>query len=144
MVPNPWHLLPTCPPFVHRDDAEAVQSFNEQATPAHYLHVDAVLPEPFLGNRDAPVVLLSNNPGYSGKGLAFKTDPRFIERMRCNLLHMPLDYPFIYLSPDLNGPSRDWWERKLKHLLRRFGREVVAASLFEVVYFPYLNIRRIY
>ena len=34
-----------------------------------HLYAEQLLPEPFIGDRFAPVLLLSNNPGVTGKGL---------------------------------------------------------------------------
>src|SRR6266496_2974449 len=57
--------------------------------------------------------------------------------MRQNLLHEPSEYPFVHLAREFNGPGRRWWERKLKHLLKRFGTERVARSVLNVPYFAY-------
>jgi hypothetical protein len=59
--------------------------------------------------------------------------------MRDNLRHGPSDYPFVYLAPEPRGAGKKWWESKLKHLLHRFPREVVARSVLEVVYLPYAS-----
>src|SRR5207245_11805556 len=100
------------------------------------LQMGEILPEPFVGDKDAPVVLLSNNPGF-GEGALPKRDPAFMARLRNNLAHGPADYPFLFLAPEFGGPGKTWWERKLKCLLKRFEREVVARSILNVVYFPY-------
>jgi hypothetical protein len=43
----------------------------------------------------------------------------------------------VYFHPDFAGSGKQWWGRKLKHLIKRFGEEVVARSVLNVVYFPY-------
>jgi hypothetical protein len=63
-----------------------------------------------------------------------------MNRMRMNLLHEPSDYPFLYLDPAFSEVGK-WWDSKLKHLLRVFGREVVARSVLNVVVFPYASNR---
>jgi len=135
---NPWCRLPASPPYVLRDDGPLVRAFNKTAGPDHFLHVDEILPEPFVYAPDAPVVLLSNNPGF-GEATAHKQDRGFMNRMRKNLLHERSDHPFVYLAPDISEALKSWWERKLKHLLKRFAPEVVARSILNVVYFPYAS-----
>src|SRR5690242_4076687 len=136
MNENPWCDLPVSEPFVLPSDREQVSKFNERVGPGsdRSLQLD-ILPEPFVGARDAPVVLLSNNPGV-GKGADHRRNQVFRDRMRKNLIHRPSDYPFVYLDPKLNEAGK-WWHRKLKNLLEEFGGEVVARSILNVVFFPY-------
>ena len=96
-----------------------------------------MLPEPFLGRRDAPVVLLNLNPGYSPEGPRIHSDPSFAARVRRNLCHLPAEYPFYLLDPAITGPGRDWWEPKLRQLIGQVGRQVVATGVLCIEYFPY-------
>jgi hypothetical protein len=136
MNENPWCSLPTSSPYVLPEDEPNVSAFNKMPgrKPNHVLQLD-ILPEPFIGVPDAPVVLLSNNPGF-GKRAHLKHEQDFIRRMRNNLHHEPSDCPFVYLAPDI-GDVGKWWESKLKTLIHCFGREVVARSILNVPYFPY-------
>src|SRR5258707_120499 len=61
-----------------------------------------------------------------------------MDRMRENLLHEPSAYPFVYLDPAFCEIGK-WWERKLRLLIKRFGREVLARSILNVPYFPYAS-----
>jgi hypothetical protein len=108
--------LPHESPFVLQEDKSLLEDFNTRTGPDRQVHFDKTLPEPFVGPKDAPVVLLSNNPGV-GRGAGIKKDPAFRDMMRANLEHRPLDYPFVYLAPSVAGPHRQWWVRKLKHLI---------------------------
>ncbi len=146
MTENPWLHLPTEPPYVLPEDAEAVARFNRALDPTHkhFLHTDKLLPEPFIGAKDAPVVLLSNNPGISGteENVQVRQSITFREWVQNNLHHKPSDYPFFYLNPEFRkAGGGDWWDRKLKSLLARFERKVVARSVLNVVYFPYPSLR---
>jgi hypothetical protein len=63
-VDNPWVDLPSQAPFVLPVDAPYVAAWNE----LHGEHEDFQIcldypPEPFLGRHDAPVAVLSANPG---------------------------------------------------------------------------------
>jgi hypothetical protein len=94
-----------------------------------------LLPEPFLGSPDAPVVLLALNSGYNDGDRLRHQQPAFVERSRSNLLHCPADYPFYPLDPNI--PTSGWWIRKLCRLIERVGRQVVARGVLCVEYFPY-------
>jgi hypothetical protein len=144
MNDNPWRRLPARPPFVLPDEEAAVRAFNAQKSENHKLRIDDLLPEPFVGALNAPVVILGNNPGFNAKNAHYRQEPGFVARMRANLLHQPSDYPFVYFAPDIQGPHRRWWERKLKELLEhfvssaRFQRaEALARSILVVEHFPY-------
>jgi hypothetical protein len=135
MTDNPWLRLPARPPFVLPEDEQAVDEFNERASEDHRLQIADFLPEPFIGDPGSPVLLLSNNPGFS-KHSAFRKHPKFMTRIRdCITLKLSA-FPFYYLAPDYH--SR-WWRQKLKCLLQRFGDDVVARSVCNVVFFPYVS-----
>jgi hypothetical protein len=138
--------LPDKPPYVAPEDKDKVLAFNlkqrQRGNQQYVLDLD-LIPEPFVGRPDAPVVLLGNNPGVKNPdSAASRRQPPFANRMRNNLFHrLSEDFPFLYLDPhpDIPTPSREWWERKLKDLLREFGREIVARSILAVEFFPYVS-----
>jgi hypothetical protein len=146
---NPWHRLPTAPPYVLPEDHERVDALNAKHRKRPQCRLDLeIIPEPFVGRPNAPVVLLANNPGIkSPQSAAYRRKPAFVERMRNNLLHRLDDnYPLFFLDPnDLVMPSdgRKWWERKLKGLFRELGpdedgvRSLLAKSILAVEFFPY-------
>ena len=137
MSDNPWVRLPAVAPYVLADDEQAVRAFNAGASEGHRLQIDQLLPEPFIGDPEAPVLLLSNNPGF-GRNVALRQQPEFMSRVRDGLSLRPLPYPFIYLEPQYTNTGQ-WWRQKLKCLLQRFGDEVVARSVCNVVFFPYAS-----
>jgi hypothetical protein len=137
MSDNPWVHLPDGPPFVLPDDAEIVRKFNDSAPEDHVLLINELLPEPFVGDPAAPVLLLSNNPGI-GKQAALRQTPEFMKRMRDGISLRSQPYPFIYLDPEFKGVFR-WWRQKLKCLLKEFGDLVIARSVCNVVFFPYAS-----
>ncbi|HKB38491.1 MAG TPA: hypothetical protein VKD72_18760 [Gemmataceae bacterium] len=137
MTDNPWQRLPDRPPFVLPEDEAVVREFNSQAAEEYRLRIDELLPEPFVGDPNAPVLLLGNNPGFSPEGAARKKEPRFAARMRGNLLHERSDCPFVFFAPDIVAGHRRWWDRKLKGLLHHFGHEALAKSILAVEHFPY-------
>jgi hypothetical protein len=137
---NPWHELPHEAPFVLAEDGEAIERFNRTASDATRIHLQ-VLPEPFLGNPEAPIVLLGLNPGFSSADALCHSDPIFAQLSRDNLEHRASDYPFYLLNPEVRGPGRDWWDRRLGHLLRIIQRDVVADRVLCIEYFGYHSVR---
>lgn len=62
---NPWWRLPIEPPFVLPEDKDKVLAFNDKTRSAgheHLLNLD-LIPAPFVGAPDAPVVFLGNIAG---------------------------------------------------------------------------------
>ena len=152
MNENPWHSLPDNPPFVLPVDKEKVEAFNLKAQRkvgrSHALNLD-LIPEAFLGRRDAPLVLLGNISGVSETGgppKAYRLEPTFTARLRKNLLHIhdPAEFPFVYLDPRIISLGGDWWQRKLKHVLGEFNdpdvaHAILAQNLLSVEFFPYVS-----
>ena len=67
-VRNPWATLPAAPPYVLAEDRPYVESFNANLTPdSPYRIRTDLLPDPFTGPVDAPVVILNRNPGVGGR-----------------------------------------------------------------------------
>src|ERR1700733_2550402 len=112
---NPWKGLPDKAPYVLDADEAIVEAHNaklEENSP-YEVHL-GVLPEPFLGRQDAPVVLLNLNPGWNEeKDPSNHSRSEFIKRNRENLLHEPSDYPFYLLDPNLRPNRTCWWEKRL-------------------------------
>jgi hypothetical protein len=144
MCRNPWVDLPESGGFIHPYDSTQVRNFNRgrRENSNHFLHFD-IVPEAFVGRRDAPLVMLSNNPGYaSADNARERRIPEFKSKMRKNLLHEALDYPFVFLDPILTGSyGQKWWQSKLRDLIQEFDVTKVARSVLNVTYFPYASRR---
>jgi hypothetical protein len=137
---NPWSRLPTSRPFVLDEDRDAVARFNVSADERVRIH-DELLPEPFLGRPEAPVVLLGLNPGFSEEDLRWHRDASFVGASRRNLVHAHLEYPFYLLDPAHESPGLRWWSRKLAALIVATNRPTVAHAILCVEYFPYHSSR---
>lgn len=122
-----------------------------------------LLPEPYIGNPDAPVYLLNLNPSVDD--LMDLEDPKEIEplkeRLRAHILcnYVLYDttagfdseefqkFPFYHLDPNYKCfQGFWWWYRKLRRLMeemRRPGKskyesfKIVANSVFNVEFLPY-------
>lgn len=128
---NPWRLLPPFPPFVLPDDRDAVEAFNVRASAEHAVHLE-LLPEPFLGNPEAPVVLLNLNPGFSDADHAAHQEPSFASASTDNLLHRRAQFPFFLLDPSIPSPGQHWWKQKLRRLIERTSLLAVATNVFVI------------
>jgi hypothetical protein len=143
--PNPWHHLPSKPPFILPSDVAAVSSFNKRVK-RRFRIIDHLLPVPYLGLPSAPIVLLNLNPGYNYQDETRQTTKRFVRASRNCLLHKDNKFPFGFYFLDFRiegsdgdlGPGSQWWRKKFgSWMLGEFGRDVAARTFFCVQYFPY-------
>ena len=129
---NPWMLLGSVPPYVLAADAPFVDRFNERAGDRHRIRPE-IIPEPYLGNPEAQVVLLNLNPGFVDDERGTDLGPRFNDAARANLEHRHPDYPFYLLDPTLpDSPGQEWWRKKLRALIAATSLEAVARQVFVV------------
>lgn len=134
---NPWSNLPNSPPYLLPEDRECVERFNARAKEEHQLRLDT-LPEPYLGNPEAPVVLLNLNPGHSDEDALWHARQDFSASARANLLHKESSYPFYLLNPAYaDSPGHQWWNKHLRSLIEEFGLERVARAVLCVELLPY-------
>ena len=133
---NPWPDLPAAPPYVLPDDAEAISRFNSSAPERTRLET-RLLPEPFVGRIDAPVILLALNPGFSDGDVACHKQAAFRARIRDCYRQAERDWPYYYLAPGVEGPGAVWSRRVLGPLIRSVGLEAVAQGVALFEYLPY-------
>ena len=133
---NPWPALGCEPPFVLPEDRQAIDNFNARATKRTRLEID-LLPEPFVGMVDAPVVLLTLNPGVSDDDFALHNEPAFRGRIRACHRQDKAAWPYYYLAPDVTGPGARWSARVLGPLIRELGLASVAQGVVLFEYLPY-------
>lgn len=97
-----------------------------------------LMPEPFLGRLDAPVVLLNLNPGYVEKDRAEHADKRYSGAIRAMLGGEPAAHPLALLDPRFGGfGGHDWWEKKARRLVRASTLDAVTNGVLVVEWFPY-------
>jgi hypothetical protein len=127
---NPWRELPPQPPYVLGCDWLAIGEYHAtDPDVSHRLHLE-LLPEPFLGRPDAPVILLNLNPGFNDEDILAHSRPDFAESARLTLLHAPQAYPFYLLDPRFRDTSgARWWRKHLGQLIDRYDDQRIANSL---------------
>jgi hypothetical protein len=135
---NPWINLSQEKDFVLPEDKSIIDKANRTAEPEHHFHLE-LMPEPYCGNPDVPIILLNANPGYSPQDEKDESQLAFREAKRFNLLHEnDKDYPLFFLNPAFNSTSGgDYWRRHLKELIQKFGDDTVAKKVFLIEYYPY-------
>ncbi len=135
-TPNPWTDLPNEQPWVLPGDRVIINKFNESKH--ERFRVDpSLLPEPFIGRHDAPVVLLGLNPGWDANDKLLHANPEFIRLWQDNIQQKPNAFPFYYLSPNIAAPGFTWWKKKIRWLIEDAGPKLITQSLLCVEYFPY-------
>lgn len=136
---NPWQDLPESAPFVLPDDAPVVEAWNKYASEREQLRLDLV-PQPWLGRWDAPVVVLNLNPGIGSTDVDDQLRPDVMEAARRNLMHEPQRYPHFFLDPQMaeTGGGRWWARRCLASLVRATGdAKLVAERVLGLEFYGY-------
>ena len=136
MIDNPWTQLPTRVPFVLREDRDAIEAFNQRARPKTRIETD-LLPMPFVGRIEAPVILLLLNPGVVDESYIVHRIAQFRRAVRACHRQDPVEYPNYFLDPKTEGPGVEWWTRALGYLIHLCGRQKVAQQVAALQYMPY-------
>jgi hypothetical protein len=89
---NPWvEIKPKMKSYILKKDAKKLEELKK--TCQFRLEL---LPEPFLGSLDAPVVLLNLNPGYNKNDIIFHKQKLFQQLSLANLRQINSEYPFFF------------------------------------------------
>jgi hypothetical protein len=110
--------------------------FNRAATKDTRIHTN-LLPEPFFGRFDAPVVVLLLNPGFSTGDARFHNQPKFRSRLRAAIQAESEFPPHFHLDGVADWPGGRWWLRSARPLIQEVGLDCVANNLLAIEFFPY-------
>jgi len=133
---NPWKELPEHPEYVLPEDAPHIRRFNEAASLGHMYDL-SLLPEPYFGRPDAPVILLALNPGRGGDDAVTHARSDFQASARRSLSHTLTPNPYLHLHQDESTPGGRWWRRIAGALIREAGLAKVGHGLFCVQFVAY-------
>lgn len=121
---NPWLALPPTAPYVLPAEREIIERFNRTyPDPKTQIRLQ-VLPEPFIGNLNAKVVVLSLNPGFDESDMTWHSQPDFATSIHANLRHASQPYPFYPLNPAF---SRSGGLSVVATEVERFDTEYLAS-----------------
>lgn len=131
---NPWKALPEHE-LVLPEDRSHVDAFNRDVDSKYRLNT-AVLPQPFLGPRDARLVILALNPGKRGW-----TDGPYARALRDDLTS---DHgtPFPPLREEFVSGDGSWWKTCLGAIATSAERPIssLADDVLSIEFLPYHSI----
>ena len=139
LMQNPWRQLPVKAPFVLPMDAAAVAAYQQHFAGSPNLQLQTqLMPEPYHGNPNASICILSLNPGFSERDTHWHFDTELGASLRANLAHESAEYPFVYFDPRFeDSPGAKWWRRKTRRVIEHVGLSKAASAIFNVELFPY-------
>lgn len=119
-IRNPWKDLPAVAPYVLPCDSSTVADY-KQRYPGFI--ADDLLPQPFVGNPVAPVVLLLANPGVSVEDSQLEKDNAAFSTYLRSSVCDPVDgQHHAHLHEALaSGPGYAWWIKRVGDLQTKCG-----------------------
>jgi len=138
-VENPWEAFKKEENYFFEQDKKIVQEFNKNLGP-HPKYIDFdLMPEPYIGNPNANVVLLFTNPGLKGNEKQNYEDfPTMKKVLKRNLTHENIDYPYYYLNPafkDTDGGK--WIYKRMGRIIKKIGPKELSNKIFTIQLHPY-------
>jgi hypothetical protein len=135
---NPWVDLDTTDTSLLLDmDRDAVMAHNATAQPRHRFFLEMV-PEPYMGRADAPVVLLAGNPRYREDDLPTHARSDVRGLLLASARQEDLQYPMVWLDPALaDTTGAVWYRQRLRALCDAAGLRTVAENLAVYESLPY-------
>jgi len=108
---NRWSALPLAPPYVLEEDRPYVEAWNElRGMEDGRVRLQlGVWPEPFVGSRDAPVVVLAQNPAWPGGPPPHVGDADYECALRGNLSDDPDRHVHMGFQDVFAATSGRWW-----------------------------------
>jgi len=138
MTSNPWLDLPDQKPYVLACDLPLVTAFNATMATGNHKSREIrteLLPGPFEGNLNAPVVVLLQNPGFSEEDERFHNQEPYRTTIRQTLAGKAQHH--FHASGGYDSPGHKWWARVTKALRTQAGNEAVARNLLAIEFMPY-------
>jgi hypothetical protein len=142
---NPWEELLKGPNFYFKKDKEIIDKHNSNLGP-HPLFIDLeLLPEPYIGNPNANVVILLTNPGSNGNEKEDYKIHGLVDAIKNNLTHSNKEYPYYYLHPDFiqkTGGGR-WIYERMKDIIEKeeIDAKELSKKIFAIQLHPYHSAR---
>ena len=138
---NPWIEFKENPKqeyLVLDADRLIIDKFNETANENHRIHTN-IMPAPFMGNvLEAPVILLLLNPGYDEKEEQLDYYNHYRPYWENEIQHQESvpGLPLFCLDEEYCNYS-NYWQNKLKYLIKATSKNKVAHNVALVQFFPY-------
>jgi hypothetical protein len=137
---NPWTNFEISNSMVHDLDRDSFNLHNSRVT-ADYRFLDQLAPEPWIGNKQAELLVLLANPGATRGDVARKQQKgaqRINELSIANLRGEIKDYPHFFFNPELSGTDGyKWYVKRFRHLIEATSEENVSKKLLSCELVPY-------
>ena len=136
---NPWLELPKKQPYVLDQDSRIINQYNEKYGDTISKIQTHLLPDPYVGNTAAPIIILTKNPGYDQlHDTYWHSRNDFHQIIRDNIEQKPSEFPFAYFNPQIKGcPGNTWHKQKMKWLIADTSLKVVTQNVCSIPLFPY-------
>lgn len=131
---NPWIDLPAEQPYVLQADHASVMTFNQRVQPKHQLDLN-LIPQPFMGNRQARLVVLGQNPNLTGG----HPDGPVANAIRANLDSDTHGHRIPgFLAEFEHTPNSTWWRKCFKvPLASGFSPQKLARCVLAIEFHGY-------
>jgi hypothetical protein len=134
---NPWLIYNSTDSNIHPADILKIKSFNDKVKENFKYKLD-LLPEPYIGNLDAKIIVLALNPGFNENDIYYHSKETFKLIHQINITQDNTEFPFYYLNPILKEmPGSVWWHNKLHWLIDKFEPKTISKSICCLQYTPY-------
>jgi hypothetical protein len=120
---NKWSALPLAPPYVLDEDRPYVEAWNElRGVDDERVRLQlGVWPEPFVGSRVAPLVVLAQNPAWRGRPPPHVGDSNYERALRGNLSDDPDRHVHMGFQDAFAATSGAWWRPRWAAVVERSG-----------------------
>ena len=137
---NPWINFEISDYMVHQKDLAAFEDHNSRVS-KEYKFLPHLAPEPWIGNTNAPLLVLLANPGATKGDVAGKPQKSadLINQLSVkNLNHEIEDYPHFFFNPILDGTDGyKWYQKRFRHLIEATSAENVSKKVLSCELVPY-------
>ena len=139
---NPWINMDHSEYMVHPDDKTSFEDHNSRVT-SNYKFIPFLTPEPWVGNINAPIVILLANPGATKENLAGERETNSFRKDLSikNLSQSNQEFQHYFLNPELkDDPGGQWWNNRLSELIEETSLQAVADSIVSLETIPYHSV----
>lgn len=138
---NPWiYLSLNGPEYILDEDKDVINNYNRNKNENVKIQ-SHLLPEAYLGNPKADIVILHANPGFVKQEIDYSnTHKELMKSSLKNMRHEDQEYPIYLLDERFHEDAGYiWWMKQTKQLREKgnITTKQIANSIFQVEFFPY-------
>jgi hypothetical protein len=131
---NPWLNMVKETPYILKEDEK---NFYQIQNLKNNVNLN-LLPEPYVGDLNAPIYLLTYRGSIHIDDFNWHKDLTFKDLYYKSIEQKQLDKPFIYFDEALSEtPAAAWWHSKLYKLIENSSLDKVAKNICSVQFLPY-------